>query len=58
MKKLFNIHSLIVLLLSLNIVLTIAVIRFTNLHSVHPIFGNYKKFDSNYHKCQPWDACK
>lgn len=27
-------------------------------HSVHPIYGNYKKISSNLSKCQPWDDCK
>jgi hypothetical protein len=26
-------------------------------HSVHPIYGNYKKFDSEGRTCQPWDSC-
>jgi hypothetical protein len=27
-------------------------------HSVHPIYGNYKKFDVNERKCEPWDSCR
>ena len=27
-------------------------------HSVHPIYGNYKKLDSEMKKCEPWQACK
>lgn len=27
-------------------------------HSVHPIYGNYKKLDSDMKKCEPWQACK
>jgi hypothetical protein len=27
-------------------------------HSVHPLFGNYKKFDSRGEKCEPWDSCR
>lgn len=26
-------------------------------HSVHPLYGNYKKFDSNLDKCSPWESC-
>lgn len=27
-------------------------------HSVHPVYGNYKKIDSEMKKCEPWQACK
>jgi hypothetical protein len=27
-------------------------------HSVHPIYGNYKKHDSKGETCEPWDSCK
>lgn len=26
-------------------------------HSVHPIYGNYKKVNSINKKCMPWDDC-
>ena len=27
-------------------------------HSVHPVYGNYKRVDSNRDRCSPWEACK
>lgn len=27
-------------------------------HSVHPIYGNYKKRDAKGNTCSPWDSCK
>lgn len=27
-------------------------------NSVHPIYGNYKKVNSNLERCSPWESCK
>lgn len=27
-------------------------------HSVHPLYGNYKKFNSDLEKCSPWESCE
>lgn len=27
-------------------------------HSVHPLYGNYKKFNSELNRCSPWESCE
>jgi len=34
------------------------VVKTIEKHSVHPVYGNYKKVDSELKKCEPWKACK
>lgn len=26
-------------------------------HSVHPIYGNYQKVNSDLERCSPWESC-
>lgn len=40
------------------ILLTLITIKYIEKHSVHPIYGNYKKHDSMGRTCEPWDSCK
>lgn len=34
------------------------VVKTIEKHSVHPVYGNYRKIDSDMKKCEPWQACK
>lgn len=48
-----NIICLVVMLIC-----TLTIIHTIEKHSVHPIFGNYTKFDSKGNSCHPYQACK
>ncbi len=45
-------------LFAFQIILTFIIIKTIEKHSVHPIYGNYKKHDSKGRTCEPWDSCK
>lgn len=49
--------SMFIIGLSL-VIITIYITKVIEKHSVHPIYGNYKKIDSNQDRCSPWEACK
>lgn len=27
-------------------------------HSVHPLYGNYQKFNADLERCSPWESCE
>lgn len=33
------------------------VVKTIEKHSVHPIYGNYKKVSSDLERCSPWESC-
>lgn len=40
------------------IISTLVIIYFINLHSVHPVHGNYQQVNAQTTKCYPWDDCR
>jgi hypothetical protein len=49
----FNVITVLITLLC-----TYFVIYNIEKHSVHPVFGNYKKMSSAFDRCSPWEACE
>lgn len=53
-----NIWIIVLTIIGINAIGLFSIIETIEKHSVHPIYGNYKKFDSDMKKCEPWQACK
>ncbi len=48
----------LMIFIGVNVIGLFSIVTTIEKHSVHPIYGNYKKFDSDMKKCEPWQACK
>ncbi len=50
--------ALITALLMLNWAICFNILDTVEKNSVHPLYGNYKKFNSDLEKCSPWESCE
>lgn len=49
---------LLITQLIITIISTWVIINHIEKHSVHPVYGNYKKVSFEGRSCQPWDSCR
>lgn len=53
-----RLYILVLIQFIITIASTKCIINFIEKHSVHPVYGNYKKVSSDGMTCEPWDDCR
>lgn len=50
--------GLVITQIIISIIATFMIINHIEKHSVHPVYGNYKKVSADGMPCEPWDSCR